>query len=149
MASNETQLEDRLPTMKLYRNGTSSYMGGVGDHERAPRGDIVGWSAAAARRQTQWLWTVDADQLTGSGHAITLTMRDCPPSSMVFVRARDLWTLRVLRMKSDVPSSLSSARTDADRPDCEICRISAARVKWRSSATITKCSSWRSSIQQG
>ena len=55
-------------------------------------------------------------------------------------------TRRVLRTNSGVPSSVSSARIEADKPDWEICSSSAALVKWDSSATATKCSSWRSSM---
>lgn len=50
-------------------------------------------------------------------------------------------TERVVRLKSGVLSSCSSARTDADSPDCDTARRSAARVKCCSSATATKCSS--------
>lgn len=57
-------------------------------------------------------------------------------------------TLRVLRTNSGVPSSCSRARTEADSPDWEIMRRSAARVKWCSSATATKYSRWRSSMIQ-
>lgn len=55
-------------------------------------------------------------------------------------------TLRVVRLNSGVRSSCSSARTEADRPDCDTATRSAARVKCRSSATATKCSSWRNSM---
>ena len=46
---------------------------------------------------------------------------------MRFVPVSD--RLYVLRTNSGVPSSVSSARIDADKPDCEICSSSAARVK--------------------
>lgn len=84
--------------MKLYRNGTSSYMGGTGDHKRAPRGEVRGWTAATARRQTQWLWTVESTALTGQGYAVTLTMRDCPPDAETFHRLRRTWLKRIERM---------------------------------------------------
>ncbi|MGY3678681.1 hypothetical protein ACVWXU_002304 [Streptomyces sp. TE33382] len=50
-------------------------------------------------------------------------------------------TERVVRLNSGVRSSRSRARTEADSPDCETARRSAARVKCASSATATKCSS--------
>lgn len=90
--------EEPMPTMKLYRNGTSAYMGGTGDHVRAPRGVVTGWTAATARRQTQWLWTVNADALSGQGYAVTLTIRDCPPDAATFHKLRRLWIRRVERM---------------------------------------------------
>lgn len=45
------------------------------------RGIIQGWSRQAARRHTRWVQSVDEDQLTGFGYAITLTtklMADSP-----------------------------------------------------------------------
>src|SRR4051794_28117172 len=55
-------------------------------------------------------------------------------------------TRRVVRSKSRVPSSPSSARIEADSPDCTMFDRSAARLKCSSSAAATKCSSWRISI---
>ena len=54
-------------------------------------------------------------------------------------------TCRVLRRNSVAPNSFSSERIDADRPDWAMCRRCAARVKWHSCATATKCSSCLSS----
>jgi hypothetical protein len=87
-----------MPTMKVYVNGSSSYMGGTGDHKRAPRGDVVGWSPAAARRQMKWLWTVQSEQLTGSGYAVTLTMRETPATAVDFQKLRRAYVKRLERM---------------------------------------------------
>lgn len=87
-----------MATLKLYRNGVSSYMGGVGTHVRAKRGVVRGWTVETARRQLHWLWTVDAPSLTGAGYAVTLTMRDCPPTSDEFHRLRNAWLNRIERM---------------------------------------------------
>jgi hypothetical protein len=84
--------------MKLYQNGLSAYMGGVGTHVRAPRGEIVGWSPAAARRHRQWVQSVDADALTGYGYAVTLTMKHTPASAADFERIRLAWIKRVERL---------------------------------------------------
>lgn len=73
-------------------------MGGTGTHERSPRGEVKGWTHAAARRQRNWLWTVNADSLTGHGYAATLTLRDCPPTAAEFHRLRRAWLMRVERM---------------------------------------------------
>jgi hypothetical protein len=89
-----------MPTMKLYQNGTSTYMGGVGSHIRAPRGDVVGWSSASARRQTQWLWSVESAALSGVGYALTLTMRDTPESAEDLHRLRRAYFRRLERMGS-------------------------------------------------
>ena len=87
-----------MPTIRLYRNGVSAFMGGTGNHERAPRGEIVGWSPATARRQVRWLWAVDVEGLTGHGYAVTLTIRDLPPDAAAFHRLRRAWLKRVERM---------------------------------------------------
>lgn len=87
-----------MATMKVYRNGLSVGNGGVGLHERQPRGRICGWTPATARRQTRWLWTVDAEALTGHGYAVTLTLRDCPPDSATFHALRTSWLKRLDRM---------------------------------------------------
>ena len=84
--------------MKVYRNGVKTYTGGVGDHERAPRGDVVGWTAATARRQRDFLWTVDAEALSGFGYAVTLTMRELTPDAPAFHRLREAWLKRMARM---------------------------------------------------
>lgn len=84
--------------MKLYQNGASAYMGGVGTHERSPRGDVVGWSAAAARRQRQWAWSVDASGLTGHGYALTLTMGRTPEDAVALHKLRRQYEMRLSRM---------------------------------------------------
>ena len=53
------------------------------------RGVIKGWSAAAVRRHTKWLYSIDAPRLTGVGIALTLTMRDTPPTADEFQRLRE------------------------------------------------------------
>ena len=73
-------------------------MGGTGDHERSPRGAVVGWSAASARRQMKWLWTVAAGDLDGFGYAVTLTMRNTPETAAAFHKLRRAWIMRATRM---------------------------------------------------
>jgi hypothetical protein len=73
-------------------------MGGVGTHTRSPRGEVVGWSAAAARRQRQWAWSVESDALASTGVAVTLTMLETPESATEFHRVRDVYLMRLRRM---------------------------------------------------
>lgn len=87
-----------MPTLKLYQNGVTSFMGGTGNHERAPRGEIKGWTAATARRHRDWLWQVRADDLDGDGYAMTLTMRDTPATAQEFAVMRRAWLKRVDRL---------------------------------------------------
>lgn len=44
------------------------------------RGAVGGWTAASSRRNLRFLWSVDVNQLTGTGWSFTLTVRDCPPT---------------------------------------------------------------------
>lgn len=67
------------------------------DHERAKRGEIVEWSRAAVRRHTRWLYSVQSDDLTGDGYAVTLTVRDCPPTHEHWTRLLAAWFMRAER----------------------------------------------------
>jgi hypothetical protein len=87
-----------MPTMKLYLNGASAHTaGGAGDHIRAPRGDVQGWTKQTAARQKRWLWCVDSTALDGDGYAVTLTVRDLPASAEEWARLRRAWIRRMER----------------------------------------------------
>lgn len=84
----------------VYVNGSSAGTPpGKNDHLRAKRDVVKGWSAGAVRRHTRWLQSMDADALSeGSvGWAITLTMRDCPPTADDLHSMRVAWIKRVTR----------------------------------------------------
>lgn len=53
----------------------------------APRGDCVGWSEGAARRNKRFLQCIDERGMTGHSWALTLTMLNCPESPQVFHEA--------------------------------------------------------------
>lgn len=79
-----------MATFKAYPNGATM---GIGNP--APtggrRGEVTGWSAAAVRRHKRWLYSVDAPRLDGPGDAVTLTLRDTPPTS-------EEWRLLLVRL---------------------------------------------------
>lgn len=50
-------------------------------HKRAKRDVVTGWSAGATRRNLRFLYSIDERGLTGEGFAVTLTIRNCPPTS--------------------------------------------------------------------
>lgn len=118
-----------MATLKVYRTGASGGMGASGNHERSPRGEIVGWSRQAATRHMRWLWSVDTPRLSGSGYAVTLTLRDCPPSAEDFHRLRRAWLKRVARLgmirghwviewtKRGVPHLHAAVYFDGDLPN--------------------------------
>lgn len=62
-----------------------------------PRGDVQGWSEGATRRNTEFLMSVRTDQLTGAGVALTLTLRDCPPTADDWHKLRRAWEKRMVR----------------------------------------------------
>ena len=66
-------------------------------HDRAPRGDVQGWSEGATRRNTEFLMSVREDRLQGVGYALTLTLRDCPPTADAWHKARRAWEARMRR----------------------------------------------------
>ena len=67
------------------------------DHQRAPRGEVRGWSEGAARRNTEFLMSVIETRLHGYGVALTLTVRDCPPNAREWHRLRRAWIDRMRR----------------------------------------------------
>lgn len=70
-----------MPVVKLYRHGiTMGVAPMINNHPRAKRDVVVGWSAGAARRNLQFLYSIDERDLFGEGFAITMTVRDCPSS---------------------------------------------------------------------
>lgn len=87
-----------MPVISLYRHGMT---GGVppmnNSHARAIRGEVGGWSDGATRRNTQFLYSVMEPELTGTGYAVTLTLRDCPEDSAAWHRLRRGWEKRMVR----------------------------------------------------
>lgn len=67
------------------------------DHLRAPRGEVHGWSDGAVRRNTEFLMSVIETRLTGAGVALTLTLRDCPPTAQDWHKLRRAWEMRMRR----------------------------------------------------
>jgi hypothetical protein len=86
-----------VPTVTSYRNGSTAGIGG-GNPSPVKRGKVVGWSAAAVRRHTAWLYSIDAPQLTGAGYAVTLTMKGTPASSDEFISMRRAFMKRLDRL---------------------------------------------------
>ena len=95
-----------MAVLKLYPNGLT---GGVPprlvNHAPAPRGDCSGWSPSSSRSNTRFLYSVrSADLPVGSdgtlkllGLALSLTLRDCPPSHQDWKNLREAFFLRLRR----------------------------------------------------
>lgn len=87
-----------MPVLTVYRHGSKAGVPPMNNsHQRALRGDVGGWSEGATRRNTQFLYSVLEQQLTGAGVAVTLTLRECPPTSDVWHRLRRAWEKRMVR----------------------------------------------------
>lgn len=98
MASNSVRIKDQiLPTISVYRNGATAGMAG-GNPTPSKRSTIKGWTAAAVRRHTAWLYSIDAPALDGVGIALTLTMRDTPAAAAEFHALRRAFVMRAERL---------------------------------------------------
>jgi hypothetical protein len=62
------------------------------------RGDTSGWSRDVARRNTDFLMSVQADLLTGHGHALSLTIKECPASPSDWQKVRRSFVKRLERL---------------------------------------------------
>ena len=87
-----------MPVLKVYHHGTTAAAGNMPNKNPPKRGKVIGWSAAAVRRNTQFLYSVRAQDLTGHGFAVTLTLRDCPASHDDWHRLRTAYVKRLRRM---------------------------------------------------
>lgn len=82
-----------------YRNGLSAGMvSRVSPHPRSRRDVVQGWSLRSTRSNRQFLYSVDPQALTGLGFALTLTLRDCPPSPDDWNRLRRAFVERLRRV---------------------------------------------------
>ena len=65
-----------MPVVSLYPNGTSAGVaGGTIEQNRRVRTECTGWSRGAARRNEEFLWSVDFTEQTGEAWALTLTLQ--------------------------------------------------------------------------
>lgn len=79
-----------MPIVKAYPNGVT--LGSPGGNPDPPkRGTVRGWSPAAARRNTKWLYSVDTPELNGYGIALTLTVGILPESERDWAALRDVY----------------------------------------------------------
>ena len=88
-----------MPVLTEYRHGMS--MGippGRNTHVRAKRDTVEGWSDSSTRRNTRFLYSVDERKLTGHGFALSLTLRDCPPSADDWKALREAFFACLRRM---------------------------------------------------
>lgn len=87
-----------MPVLRVYHHGTMASVGNMPNPNPPKRGKVVGWSTAAARRNTKFLYSVRASGITGDGFAITLTLRDCPTTHEQWHKLRRAYIERLRRM---------------------------------------------------
>ena len=88
-----------MPVLTEYRHGmTMGIPPGRNDHVRAKRQEVEGWTDASTRRNTRFLYSVDERKLTGNGYALSLTIRDCPPTAADWMKVREQFFKRLRRL---------------------------------------------------
>lgn len=64
-----------MPVVSVYNNGVKGgFAGGTIEQNRRKRSACTGWSSGAARRNQQFLWSVDFVGASGEPWALTLTI---------------------------------------------------------------------------
>jgi hypothetical protein len=88
-----------MATIKLLPNGVSGgFPPPAGTARPGKRGEVNGWTAGAARRNLQWLWSVNVDDMdAAAGWAVTLTVGETPDSADAWRLAREAWLERCRR----------------------------------------------------
>jgi hypothetical protein len=88
-----------VATLSLFCNGLSIGVPGMPNHN-SKRGGIAGWSPGAVRRNLQFLYSIDADELQRDGTvalAFTLTVLDCPETPRAWSAAVERFMLFMQR----------------------------------------------------
>lgn len=85
-----------MPVVTAYRHGvTAGIPPTPSNHHRAKRAACAGWTPRSTRGNLAFLRSVRVESLDGMGYAITLTLRDCPPTSDDWKRLREAFFSRL------------------------------------------------------
>lgn len=88
-----------MPKLSLFPNGcTAGCPPSNTDAPKALRSEVSGWSQQSCRRNTRFLYSVDAPSLSGHGVAGTFTLKDCPPTSGAWHKLRKAFEMRLRRL---------------------------------------------------
>jgi hypothetical protein len=87
-----------MPKVTLMPSGIKAAMEGRNKTVRGRRAECRGWSTDAARRNDLFLRSVDPQALDGRAFALSLTVRDCPPSHEAWEALRRAFVHRLRRM---------------------------------------------------
>lgn len=83
--------------IRILPNGGTVYTQSPTSKTTPTRSECKGWSRAISRRNTDFLLSVDADHLTGTGYALSLTIRDCPATPQAWQATRRKFVERLRR----------------------------------------------------
>jgi hypothetical protein len=61
------------------------------------RGEVKGWTHSSIRRNLLFLYSVDESALTGTGYAVTLTVKTCPATGADWASMRKAFIMRMNR----------------------------------------------------
>lgn len=87
-----------MPMASILPNGGTAYSPCAPSlHQRTKRGSTCGWTLRASKGNRRFLWSVISDRLGPGGHAVTLTVRHCPPSPEHWAKLRNAWLRRLER----------------------------------------------------
>ena len=87
-----------MPRVTVMPNGVTASCPRFGPPtDTRPRGRVRGWSKQATGRLRRWFYSVDGEQLDGRAYALTLTVRELPPSSGDWTATRKAFVERMRR----------------------------------------------------
>ncbi len=89
-----------MPKIRHYYNGISIFMpSGITGKPKGlvKRDKTKGWTSSATNNNKKFLQSVMTDQITGFGIALTLTVKDCPPTPNDWHNARKAFIKRLKR----------------------------------------------------
>lgn len=87
-----------MPKLTLYPDGAKMARAPGFNPKPSKRGETKGWTSAVARRNRNFLMSVNPLALHGKPFALTLTIRDIPPSHEEWERLRNMLFHRLKRM---------------------------------------------------
>jgi len=87
-----------MPVIKLYQHGVTGGIQGGNKGLHGTRGQVQGWTTQSTRRNIQFLRSVTINKLWGNGFAVTLTLKNCPPTHEDWKKLRDIFFKRMARL---------------------------------------------------
>lgn len=86
-----------MPVVTVYQHGVTAGIPGGNKGKAGIKGEAQGWSHQATKGNLRFLRSVTLSELTGVGFAITLTLKDCPPSHDLWAALRRSYMMRLSR----------------------------------------------------